>query len=121
MLIRNKLADLDGAGVRRVGRITGVAAGRPVTDDGEALLPATVVWCTGSRPDLSWLDLDGVLDEDGEPRHTEGVADGVPGLAFVGLDFQYSAASGTIQGMDRDAEAVLEVLLADRARVPAAA
>jgi putative flavoprotein involved in K+ transport len=111
MLIRNKLAHLDAAGVQRVTRIMGVQDGRPVTDTGEVLAPATVVWCTGSRPDLAWLDLDGVLDEDGEPVHTEGVAEGMPGLGFVGLDFQYSAASSTIQGMDRDARAVLDALL----------
>jgi putative flavoprotein involved in K+ transport len=122
MLIRNKLTDLDAAGVRRVDRIVAVDHGLPVTVDGEALRPAAVVWCTGSRPDLAWLDLDGALDEDGEPRQTEGVADAVPGLGFVGLDFQYSAASATIQGMDHDARAVVDALLrATHRPVPVAA
>jgi putative flavoprotein involved in K+ transport len=121
MLIRNKLADLDAAGVRRVGRITGVADGLPIIDGGESLAPATVVWCTGSRPDLAWLDLDGVLDEDGEPVQTEGIARTVPGLGFVGLDFQYSAASATIQGMDRDARAVLDAVLSAPVATPVAA
>ena len=42
-----------------------------------------------------------------------GVADAVPGLGFVGFDFQYSAASSTLQGMDRDARYVLNALLHD--------
>ncbi len=120
MLIRNKLADLDAAGVRRVGRVVAVQDGLPVLDGGEVLSPATVVWCTGSRPDLAWLDLDGALDENGEPVHTEGVADAVPGLGFVGLDFQFSAASGTIQGMDRDARAVLDAVTPAPSGVPVA-
>jgi putative flavoprotein involved in K+ transport len=111
VLIRNKLAHLDVAGVRRTGRVVGVRNGLPALDGGDVVRPATVVWATGSRPDLRFLDIEGALDDDGEPVQTEGVADRVPGLGFVGLDFQYSAASGTIQGMDRDARAVLDALL----------
>jgi putative flavoprotein involved in K+ transport len=111
LLIRNKLAHLEAAGIRRTGRVVGVRDGLPVLADGGVLRPGTVVWATGSRPDLRFLDIDGALDDDGEPVQTEGVADRVPGLGFVGLDFQYSAASGTIQGMDRDARAVLDALL----------
>jgi putative flavoprotein involved in K+ transport len=110
-LIRNTLADLERAGVERVGRITGVEDGIPVTAEGVAIEASTIVWCTGSRPELSWIDIDGALDDEAEPRHTRGVAEAVPGLGFVGLDFQYSAASSTIQGMDRDARFVVERLL----------
>jgi putative flavoprotein involved in K+ transport len=119
-LIRNKVADLDRAGVERVGRIESVRDGVPVTAEGGIPTPGTIVWCTGSRPDLSWIDLDGALDEEAEPRQTQGIADAVPGLGFVGLDFQYSAASSTIQGMDRDVRAVLRRLLRDRRAVATA-
>ena len=111
MLIRNRLEDLAAAGVRRVGRVEGARDGLPVVDGGEVLHPKVIIWCTGSRPDLSLLDLDGALDEDGAPVHTEGISDTVPGLGFLGLDFQFSAASATIQGMDRDARAVVAALL----------
>jgi putative flavoprotein involved in K+ transport len=113
-LIRNKLSDLDAAGVRRIGRIVGVEGGRPVDADGLRVDASTIVWCTGSRVELSWIDVDGALDDDAEPRQTRGVADLVPGLGFVGLDFQYSAASSTIQGMDRDARSVVRRLLETR-------
>ena len=120
MLIRNKVADLERAGVAQVGRIDHMEAGRPVTADGAAIEAATVVWCTGSRPDLGWIDVDGVTDADGYPVEYRGIANGCPGLAFVGMPFQYSAVSVTLMGMGRDAEYVVETLSAARASAPAA-
>ena len=114
MLVRNKPADLERAGVVRVGRIAGVEAGRPVTADGTVIDAATVVWCTGSRPDLGWIDIAGVVGDDGLPIEHRGLASGCPGLAFVGMPFQYSVASSTLVGMDRDAAFVVESLGAAR-------
>ena len=111
MLVRNSLKDLARAGVVQVGRIDSVEAGRPVTADGTAIDAATVVWCTGSRPELGWIDLDGVVDERGLPIEHRGVASGCPGLGFVGMPFQYSVASETLMGMDRDARFVIDALL----------
>ena len=59
-LIRNKVKDLDAAGVRRVGRVERVENRMPVLADGERLTPATVVWCTGSVPILDWIEIPGV-------------------------------------------------------------
>jgi putative flavoprotein involved in K+ transport len=102
-LTRNKLAHLDAAGITRLGRIAGVRDGLPVTADGDVLEDVTtVVWCTGSVPDHSWIDLP-VCSDDGRPRHVRGVSPDEPGLLFLGLDFQYAIASSTIQGVDRDA------------------
>jgi len=78
---------------------------------------ATVVWCTGSRPDLSWIRVDGVVGAHGEPETTRGVVTGCPGLAFVGMEFQYSVASAALIGMDRDAAFVVDALFGDVARV----
>ncbi|RZS64589.1 putative flavoprotein involved in K+ transport [Agromyces ramosus] len=114
MLVRNKPADLARAGVVRVGRIDRVEAGRPLAADGTAVDAATVVWCTGSRPDLGWIDIAGVVGDDGLPTEHRGLATGCPGLAFVGMPFQYSVASSTLVGMDRDAAYVLESLGAGR-------
>jgi len=103
MLVRNKLKHLDAAGIVRLGRIEDVRDGRPATADGQVLDDvSTVVWCTGSTPDHSWLDLP-VFDADDRPRHDRGVAEGEPRLMFLGLDFQFALASSTIQGLDRDA------------------
>jgi putative flavoprotein involved in K+ transport len=103
-LVRYHLADLAEAGVRQVGRVAGLdAEGRPVLADGERVDAATVVWCTGSLPDLHWVDIPAAFDETGDIAHERGIATDVPGLAFVGLPFQYSVASPTLMGMERDA------------------
>jgi putative flavoprotein involved in K+ transport len=112
-LIRNKLADLDAAGVIRVDRITEVRSGRPVSADGTVVDVTTVVWCTGSRPDHSFLDLPLTLADDGLPAHHRGVADET-GLYLIGASFQFAAASETIQGLDRDARYVARHLRRDR-------
>ncbi len=68
---------------------------------------------TGYRPDLPYLaSLDGALDGDGSPRHREGLATGVPGLAFVGLEWQRSLSSNSLRGVGRDAERIARRLAA---------
>ncbi|MFC9559969.1 flavin-containing monooxygenase [Agromyces sp. NPDC056965] len=110
MLVRNKPAALERAGIVQLGRITGVGPDGPVSADGTVVEAATVVWCTGSRPDLGWIDIDGVIGPDGRPVEERGIASGCPGLAFVGMPFQYSVASATLMGMDRDARFVVDAL-----------
>ena len=109
-LVRNHMRDLARAGVRHVGRIAGVTQGRPVLTDGEALDVATVVWCTGSLPQYDWLDIPDAFDAHRWPHQVRGIAEAVPGLAFVGLPFQYSVASPTLMGMGRDAQYVVDRL-----------
>jgi putative flavoprotein involved in K+ transport len=100
-LVRNKLADLDAAGIVRIGRIAGVDDGQPSTEDGPVPDIATIVWCTGSHPDYRFLDLPSVNSEQ-RPEERRGVTP-EPGVYFLGLEFQFALASGTIQGLDRDA------------------
>jgi putative flavoprotein involved in K+ transport len=88
-----------------------------VADDGTAPDASTVVWCTGSDPDHSFLDLP-VFGPDGRLLHERGVA-AEPGLYFLGLEFQYALASGTIQGLDRDARYLLRRMRHHRSRRPA--
>jgi putative flavoprotein involved in K+ transport len=104
-LIRVKSKDLVAAGVERVPRVAGVRDGRPLLEDGRVLDVANVVWCTGFRQDLSWIDLP-VFDECGLPIHELGVVRSQPGLYFVGLVFQYSATSDVLPGVGRDARRI---------------
>ncbi|MFD8604276.1 hypothetical protein ACFV1S_19715 [Streptomyces globisporus] len=46
------------------------------------------------------------LDADGSPRHREGLATGVPGLAFVGLEWQRNLSSNSLRGVGRDTERI---------------
>ena len=111
-LVRNHMADLRKAGIRHVGRVAGVVDGRPVLEDGEAIDAATVVWATGSLPRHDWIDIPAAFDIHGWPEHERGLVAAVPGLAFMGLPFQYSVASPTLMGMGRDAEYVVDRLFA---------
>jgi putative flavoprotein involved in K+ transport len=104
-LIRIKPKDLASAGVRRVGRVAEVRDGRPVLEGGQVVEPASVVWCTGYDPGLSWIDLP-VFGPGGEPVHVRGVATNEPGLYFVGLHFLYALSSTMIHGVERDARHV---------------
>jgi putative flavoprotein involved in K+ transport len=116
-LIRVKSKDLAHLGVERAGRVTGVADGRPVLDDGTVADVENVVWCTGFTPGFDWVGMP-VLDERGEPRHERGVVSDVPGLYFVGLHFLTSMASAMVHGVGRDA-ARIAGLVGDGVRVPA--
>jgi putative flavoprotein involved in K+ transport len=107
-LVRTKQSDLEAAGVQRVGRIAGVREGLPITEDDQALEPQTVVWCTGYRPDYSWIELP-VADEDGHPITERGVSPET-GLYFIGVEFQYAAASSTIQGLEQDARYLMRAM-----------
>jgi putative flavoprotein involved in K+ transport len=108
-LIRVKTADLAAAGVHRVPRVVGVRDGLPVVDGGQTLPVGCVVWCTGYRPDSSWIDLP-VVGADGLPVHERGVCPSQPGLYFLGQLFQYSLASSMIHGVGRDAKYVADHL-----------
>jgi putative flavoprotein involved in K+ transport len=109
-LVRVKPAWLDAAGVRRVGKVVAVQDGRPVLEGGQVLDVANVIWCTGFRLDLSWIDLP-IFGEDGAPMHDRGVVTDEPGLYFVGLPFQFALASCALPGVGRDARYVVKRLL----------
>ncbi|MGZ5300521.1 MAG: flavin-containing monooxygenase [Actinomycetota bacterium] len=111
-LVRDKPKDLIAAGIHRVPRITGVRDGLPVTEDGETLDVANVVWCTGFRPGFSWIRFPIIGDRD-QPAHERGVTE-EPGLYFVGLNFLYAATSDTITGIGRDAAYISKHIATNR-------
>src|SRR5690606_27843225 len=88
--------------LRRMGRVQGVDGGRPVLDDGTRPEVASVVWCTGFRPDFAWIE-PGVCDARGNPRHTRGVVPDLPGLYFVGLRYLARLNSSLLGGVGADA------------------
>jgi putative flavoprotein involved in K+ transport len=65
-----------------------------------------VVWCTGFRPDFSWIQLPYEIGDDGYPVQYRGAVASAPGLYFVGLPFLHSFASMLVGGAGRDAERV---------------
>jgi putative flavoprotein involved in K+ transport len=111
-LVRVKPNDLAAAGVERVPRVVDVRGGLPLLEDGRVLETANVIWCTGFRPDFSWIDLPvfGEEDEPIEPIHHRGVVPHEPGLYFVGLFFLYAMSSGFLPGVGRDAAHIVKAI-----------
>jgi putative flavoprotein involved in K+ transport len=102
-LERVRPKELAAAGVERVPRTVGVRDGSPLLEDGRVMDVATVLWCTGFRPDFAWIDLP-VFDPDGAPAHQRGVVESKPGLYFLGLWFLSAFTSSLLGGVGSDAE-----------------
>lgn len=120
-LLRVRSDDLARAGVERiVARTTHVEDGLPVVEDGRVLDVANVIWCTGFRPDYSWIDLPLEYD-DGYPRQYRGAVESLPGLYFLGMLFLHSFSSMLILGAGRDAKRVAEQIMGRKTRDPSGA
>jgi putative flavoprotein involved in K+ transport len=115
-LVRVRPRDLAAAGIQRVPKVVGVRDGHPRLADQRALEVANVIWCTGSGPDFSWIDLPVFGKNEHEPVHHRGVVADQPGLYFVGLSFLYAMSSGFLPGVDRDAEHIVRAILAGAGR-----
>jgi putative flavoprotein involved in K+ transport len=114
-LLRYRRRDLRQAGVERVrARTVGVKDGLPLLDDGRVLDVRNVVWCTGFRPDYSWIHVPFETGQDGYPVQYRGVVESSPGLYFAGLPFLHSFASMFIGGVGRDAERVVRHIVNER-------
>lgn len=113
-LLRVKRADLAKAGVERVfARVSGASGGKPMLDDGRVLDVANVIWCTGYKHTLDWIE-SLTHNEDGYPCERRGVAIDLPGLYFVGLKFQRSFASMLVGGVGTDAAYVAKHIASRR-------
>jgi putative flavoprotein involved in K+ transport len=121
-LMRYRRKELRAAGVERtLARTVGVEDGRPVLDDGRVLDVLNVVWCTGFRPDYSWIDVPFETGDDGYPVQYRGAVDSAPGLYFVGMLFLHSFTSMLIGGTGKDAERVARHIVSQPAGERAAA
>jgi len=77
----------------------------------------TIIWCTGYRPDYTWLEIP-VLDHKGMIRHDGGIA-ASPGLYLMGAPFMRRRKSTLIDGAGDDARELSAHLAAYiDARVP---
>ena len=102
-------------------RATG-ASGRTITfSDGSTLDVDAVIWATGYRNDYSWIKA-AIFDDQGRPRHRRGVTE-VPGLFFIGLEWQWTRGSALIGWVKDDAQFIAEQITvgarrAEHAREP---
>jgi putative flavoprotein involved in K+ transport len=108
-LLRHRRGDLEAAGVTlHEARTVGADDARqPKLADGTSLKVANVVWCTGFRPDYSWIHLP-ILNEHGWPDQKRGVLDATPGLYVLGMPFLHGFSSMLVLGAGRDAAHVVD-------------
>jgi putative flavoprotein involved in K+ transport len=106
--IRVKKKWLAAAGVEFVPRTAGVCDGQPMLDDGRVLEVAAVIWATGYRPALDWIDLPVIADDGDIETDHHGVAPACPGLYRVGREFLYAFNSHTVGGVGRDAKRIAQ-------------
>jgi putative flavoprotein involved in K+ transport len=85
-----------------VSAIEGFEGRQVVFQNGFRKAFSAIVWATGYRSNYRWIDIPGSLEENGMPRHREGISP-VPGLYFMGLVWQRASTSALIQGAARDA------------------
>jgi putative flavoprotein involved in K+ transport len=96
-------------------RTAGVRDGKPLLNDGQVLDVASVVWCTGYRPDYGWIELP-VLDADGWPVMDRGAAVAAPGLYVQGGPLISTNTSMLVLGASREAEMVVKQVAARTGR-----
>jgi len=89
-----------------------LARGTPANLDLVAAGVSAVIWATGYRPDLGWVQLP-VLDPEGYPVQRRGVT-AVTGLYVLGLDWLHTSKSGLFAGIGEDAVYLAEQI-AERA------
>jgi putative flavoprotein involved in K+ transport len=111
-VIGTRRSDLERAGVRFRPRLVD-AEGRTVRfADGSALDAGTIIWATGYRPDYSWIQVPGIVD-DGRLDHRRGVTD-MPGLYFLGLSWQHTRGSALLGFVNDDAAYLAERIATQR-------
>lgn len=86
-VVRVKPRDIAAAGIERVPKVVGVRHGHPVLEDQRIIEVANVIWCTGFRPDFSWIDLPALGDDKIEPVHRRGIVANQPGLTSSACSF----------------------------------
>ncbi|MFD8565214.1 flavin-containing monooxygenase [Streptosporangium canum] len=96
-------AALQAGRMDRRSMLTAFDGDRIIWSDGTPEQVDTVVFATGYRPHLDYLQPLGALAADGLPLHAGGLSTTHLGLGYVGLEFQRSFASNTLRGVHRDA------------------
>ena len=90
-----------------------VRNGYPALENGRVLEVSNVVWCTGFTRDDDWIDLS-IPTRHGLPIHDRGIVESSPGLYFIGLPFLYSLSSALLGGVGRDANHIVDHIVATR-------
>lgn len=70
--------------------------------DGRTATVSNIIWATGYRLRYKWVEVPGILDDQGRPVHNRGISP-TPGIFFLGLPWQYNRQSALLGGAGHDA------------------
>lgn len=101
-------ADIQRAGIEWLPRVVSVVNGLLQLANGQILTVDAVIWATGYKPAFLWIEQLPV-QEDGNPVHTGGVSP-MPGLYFMGLQYQRHIGSHLLGYVGRDAAELIPVI-----------
>ncbi len=105
-----RLGALRKAGVKIRPRVASLDGRSVCFEDGSSQEVASVVWSTGFHYDFRWIKVEGAADENGQPLHRYGVGE-IPGLFYLGMNWQRTRSSGLLLGVGEDAALVREHVL----------
>jgi putative flavoprotein involved in K+ transport len=88
-------------GVHLHPRVTDASGTEVTFSDGTRLTVSSVIWATGFKLDLSWIDLP-IVDEHRRVVHRRGVTP-CPGFYFLGLTWQHTRGSALLGWVKDDA------------------
>jgi len=82
-----------------------------VWPDGKREPVDTVIFATGYRSNLAYLNPIGALDSEGKPLQVAGISTEIQGVYYVGLEGQSSFSSATLRGVGSDAKFIVRNLI----------
>ena len=94
-------------GVQLVPRTVGATGHQLQCADGTSDSFEVVIWALGYRGEASWLQMPAAVDAQGRLRADRGRAP-VPGLCYVGRNWQTARASALLCGVGPDAAAIVD-------------
>lgn len=81
-----------------------------IFQDSSKLEVNNIIWATGFSNPLSWIQIEGVFDKEGEIIHDRSVST-VEGLYFIGLPWQHRRGSALLQGVGNDADYIVKQII----------
>nr|WP_021038290.1 NAD(P)/FAD-dependent oxidoreductase [Bacillaceae bacterium JMAK1]AGQ45457.1 Trk family potassium transport protein [Bacillaceae bacterium JMAK1] len=91
--------------VEILGRVKSIKDGQAHFRDSSPKYITSIIWATGYRNNYSWIDIDGVTNEFGNPIHRYGITK-IKGFYFIGLSWQSKRSSALIYGVSDDANRI---------------
>jgi len=91
-------------------KVAAFAGNKVLFQDNSKVAVNAILWCTGYTRDYAWVNIPGVLNEQGVVIQRRGVSP-ISGLYFLGLPWQYCRGSALLAGVGRDAVILLNEIL----------